>query len=111
MTKADFLSRCATAYDAGLITPESLRLLREWTDAMLRYQHTQFSDGQGQGKDWLRFLHAEFQRTDNGKHTLANDHDGYGLVQLTCLLAHKFQECATSKDAWWTRPGFCQHKN
>jgi len=110
MTEKQFIARCRNAYRAGLARPELMRLLREWVDAMLRYQHTQFSHGQGQGQDWLRFINAEFVRTEQGRNTLANDVDGYGLVQFASILSHSCQQCAESRDAWWTRPGFCQHR-
>ena len=95
-TREQWLARCATVFDSGLARPEHMRLMREWLDALMRYEHTMFSDGQGQGKDWLRFLQSEFERTDQGRYTLANDADGYALQ-----LAERISDvqCSTREDA------------
>ena len=110
-TREEWLARCATVFDAGLAQPAHMRLMRDWLDALMRYEHTQFSDGQGQGKDWLRFLQHEFERTEQGRRTLANDRDGYALQQIAAILCHPCQRCAEDKGAWHTRPGFCDHKS
>ena len=110
-TREQWLARCATVFDSGLARPKHMRLMREWLDALMRYEHTMFSDGQGQGKDWLRFLQSEFERTDQGRYTLANDADGYALQQIAAILCHPCQLCAEDRQAWHTRPGFCEHRD
>lgn len=110
MTHDEFIARCETIWATGKAKPHLFRLMREWLDALMRYEHTQFSDGQGQGKDWLQFLNSEYERTDSGYRTLANDADGYALQEIAAILAHPCQKCAEDKNAWHTRPGFCEHK-
>ena len=111
LTRDEWLARCATVYECGLAQPELMRLMRDWLDALMRHEHTQFSNGQGQGKDWLRFLQHEFERTEQGRATLANDRDGYALQQIAAILCHPCQRCAEDKCAWHTRSGFCDHKS
>jgi len=53
LTKEDFLARCANAYDVGLITPELMQLLADWTDAMLRLEHSLFTIG---GQSQLHYI-------------------------------------------------------
>lgn len=106
MTRSDFLARCANAWDEGLCTPEQLALLTEWIDFVNRFEA-------GQMNHVYSFMHREVGRTGNFlQRTLAADPQGYKLVQLTALLAHPCQKCATSssKDAWWTRSALCEHK-
>lgn len=103
MTKEEFLARCANAYDAGLVAPERLVLLDRWIDSVLRFEG-------GQLRYWLDFLENENQRTNGFHHTLANDADGYALVQFSAILRHPCQQCATDLNAWWTRSAFCEHK-
>jgi hypothetical protein len=112
LTKEDFLARCANAYDVGLITPELMQLLATWTDAMLRLEHSIFTiGGQSQLHYVWDFLTMEKERVaEHSNMTLASDAAGYKLVELTALLSHPCQECATSQHAWWTRPGWCDHK-
>lgn len=111
MTKEQFLKRAETIFACGLATEKSFRLLRAWLDALMRYEHTLFGQGQTQGRDWFDFLKAEFERTNEGRNTLANDSDGYDLQEMAAILCHPCQLCAESADAWHTRPGFCEHKN
>ena len=109
ISKEQFLARCATVYDMGLAKPELMRLMRDWLDAVMRYEHTLFSHGQSQGQDWFRFLQAEFKRTNEGNRTLANDTDGYDLQRIVAILAHPCQQCAEDVNAWHTRSAFCEH--
>lgn len=103
-TKEEFLARCATAYDAGLVTFERLRLLERWTDAMMRLEHSWLSHGQTQMRTVLDFMEAERERiSKNSGQTLAGDTEGYKLIQLTALLGNVCDECATDPRAWWTR--------
>lgn len=110
MTKTEFLARCETIYDMGLAKPHLFHLMRDWLDAVMRYEHTMFSHGQSQGNDWMRFNESEFKRTERGNRTLANDTDGYHLQEIAAVLAHPCQLCAEDKDAWHTRSAFCNHK-
>lgn len=110
MTRDEFLARCATIYDTGRARPELFRLMRDQLDAVMRYEHTMFSHGQSQGRDWLDFINAEFSRTEQGTRTLANDPDGYALQEIAAILSHHCQQCAEDKNAWWTRGAFCDHK-
>lgn len=111
MTRDEFLARCATIYDTGRARPELFRLMRDQLDAVMRYEHTMFSiGGQTQGRAWTEFMNDEFVRTENGHRTLANDADGYALQEIAAILSHHCQKCAEDKTAWWTRPGFCNHK-
>ena len=109
MTHDEFMARCETIWAKGHAKPELFRLMRDWLDALMRYEHTQFSHGQSQGKDWLEFLNIEFDRTERGRNTLANDRDGYALQEIAAILSHPCQKCAEDKNAWHTRPGFCEH--
>lgn len=111
MTKDEYMKRCETIWNTGNARPELFRLLRDWLDAVMRYEHSLFSmDGQTQGRYWLAFLNSEFVRTNDGARTLANDADGYALQEFAAVLCHPCQQCAESKDAWHTRAGFCDHK-
>ena len=110
MTHDEFMARCETLWQMGNARPELFRLLRDWLDALMRYEHTQFSYGQSQGKYWLEFLNAEFKRTEYGARTLAADADGYALQEIAAVLSHPCQQCAEDHQAWHTRPGFCEHR-
>lgn len=57
-------------------------------------------------------MQAEKERTDGFSNikTLANDKLGYDGTYLLSILTHHCQICATNKEAWHTRPGFCNHK-
>ena len=103
--KQDFLARCANAFDAGLCTPERLRLLDKWIDAVMRFEG-------GQTAYFADFVADESRRTTHfhPSRTLANDVDGYALVQIAAILNHPCQTCATDPKAWWTRAAFCDHK-
>lgn len=105
MTKEDFLARCANAYDAGLVTPERLRLMDRWLDSVLRLEG-------GHVGHWADFLSDEHTRTHGftSNRVLANDTDGYALIQFSAILNHPCSLCATDPTAWWTRAAFCQHK-
>lgn len=103
MTKAQFLNRCNTAWTAGLIRPSTLKLLDQWIDMVMRLEGGQldmFSD----------LLDSESRRTGGFTMKLANDRDGYDIVQLSAILNHPCQQCAEDTKAWWTRTAFCQHK-
>ena len=110
LTEEEFLARCRVAYRYGLGRPEVARLLARWVDAVMRYEHSLFSTGQTQGRDWLNFLNEEDERTDRGRNTLAGDADGYALQQIAAVFSHPCQECAASQEAWHTRAGFCPHR-
>lgn len=110
MTREEFLKRCATVYDMGLAKPALMRLLRDQLDAVMRYEHTLFSHGQSQGRDWYEFLQAEYRRTNEGRKTLANDVDGYDLQRIAAIFSHPCQRCAEDTQAWHTRSGFCEHR-
>ena len=43
LTREQWLSRCNTVYECGLAQPELMRLMRDWLDALMRYEHTHFS--------------------------------------------------------------------
>lgn len=103
MTRDHFLARCATAFDMGLVTVESLGLLERWIDCVLRLEG-------GQLQYVATFLEAETERTNHFQRTLANDPGGYGLVRLAALLSHPCQQCATNPEAWHTRAAFCPHQ-
>ena len=111
MTKEQFLARCETIHKLGLARPELFVLMRQWLDALMRYEHTMFSHGQSQGRDWIRFLNDENERIEkNGGRTLAGDKDGYALQEIAAILCHPCQRCAENINAWHTRTGFCDHK-
>ena len=110
MTESEFLARCATIYRKGHARPELLRMMRDWLDALMRYEHTMFSSGQSQGSYWMEFLEREFDRTSRGARTLANDADGYALQEIAAILSHPCQKCAEDPQAWHTRTAFCDHK-
>ena len=104
MTKPEFLARCANAWDVGLCTPGQLRLMSSWLDFVMRLEG-------GQMSYVADFLEQEAERTDRF-HTriLANDQEGYNLQRLAAILVHPCQRCAVDRDAWWTRPAFCEHR-
>lgn len=114
MTRDEFLARCATIYDTGRARPELFRLMGDWLDAMMRLEHTFLNHlGGGQGQSFLDFIKKEEERL-GGRYqcqTLASDRDGYALQEIAAILSHPCQKCAESKEAWWTRPGFCTHKD
>ena len=103
--RADFLARCATAYDAGLCTPDRLKILQRWVEIVMRLEGGQLGYA-------VEMLAEESERTAGFRSgaVLANDSEGYAAVQLLALLTHYCQQCATDPGAWWTRPGFCQHR-
>ena len=103
MTKTEFLARCEMAWDAGLIgdNRDMLRLLYNWTDYTLRVE--------GNQPDIAEEIMYEERKRD-GFGLLASDTLGYRVVTFAALLAHPCQKCATDRDAWWTRFGFCTHK-
>jgi len=108
MTKQEFLDRCANAWDTGRVTPERLRLMRDWLDFVMRFEGGQISIA-------LEFLNAEAQRNhapmgNMSIGNLAGDTDGYALQEFAAILAHTCQKCATDPTAWWTRAAFCEHK-
>jgi hypothetical protein len=116
LTKDEFLARCANAYDAGLCTPERLALLSAWVDAVLRYEGAELGGQYDQMYYFRDFMDVEASRLvtredGKAKKTLAADEDGYALVQLAAILHHPCQLCATDRNAWWTRFGFCEHKD
>jgi len=104
LSRKDFLARCATIYDAHLARPEVLSILSRWTDMMMRLQG-------GQLEDFARLLMEEHERTGHFYTKLANDKDGYDVIQLAAILTHHCQKCAEDTQAWWTRPAFCDHKD
>jgi hypothetical protein len=106
MTRDDFLARCANAYDAGLMTPERIRLMDSWLDFVLRFEG-------GQMNYVADFIEDERRRCRgfHAGHTLAGDINGYALIQFAAILTHSCQICATDPKAWWTRPAFCPHRN
>lgn len=112
MTKKEFLNRCETAYDMGLTKDLTLNLMQDWCDAIMRYEAARGSTD-NQFKYWEEFLVKERERTGNFANdcVLANDVEGYKIIQLTALLAHPCQKCAEDTDAWHTRSGWCSHKN
>jgi hypothetical protein len=110
LTKEEFMRRCETIWNKGYARPKLFRLMFNWLDAVMRLEHTMFSDGQTQGKSWFKFLNAEYRRTEQGQRTLAGDAEGYELQCLAAILSHPCQSCAESEHAWHTRPGFCEHK-
>lgn len=105
MTEKEFLARCKTIWDAGLATPERLRLLERWIEMVMRLEG-------GQLNYFSEMLESERERLDGFRsgRTLANDADGYALVQMAAILVHPCQACAEDKNAWWTRAAFCEHK-
>ena len=109
LTKEQFLARCANAWDIGLCTIERLSLLCQWVEAVMRFEG-------GQTYLWAEFIAQEVERNGQrptnagGFAGLANDADGYALVQLTALLNHHCQACAEDPKAWHTRGAFCPHR-
>lgn len=99
------LSRLENAYDMGLLTPEACIVAYRWCDAVMRLMG-------GQWHNFMQSMEQERDRTDffsTGK-TLANDQDGYKVIQLMSILNHPCQECAVDPKAWHTRYAFCNHK-
>jgi len=104
MNKKEFLKRCETIYDMGLVDIEVFSLMGKWTDAILRYEGRQLDA-------WERFVEDEKKRTHtfSPEKTLANDVLGYKIIQLSAILSHHCQICAEDTNAWHTRPAFCEH--
>jgi hypothetical protein len=105
MTKKELFNRFETAYKMGLLTPEIFQLMDRWTDAFMRLEGGQFNY-------FMDAMIQERERTDRfAMHkTLANDRDGYKVIQLMAILTHHCQACAEDTEAWHTRAGFCQHR-
>lgn len=104
MTKSEFLKRCETIYIAELASEEVFKLLNRWVDAIMRLEG-------GQTGAFATFLNYEKSRLLNflPSKVLANDVNGYKIIQLAAILSHPCQDCAEDKAAWWTRSGFCTH--
>ncbi len=109
MTKEQFLKRCATAWDMGLITDLRMDLVEKCLDFVMRLDHTLFSNGQTHGSYAWDFLEWEKQRI--GTRSLAGDTDLYAAIQFAAILSHPCSKCAEDKNAWHTRRGFCAHRN
>jgi hypothetical protein len=105
MTKKQFLARCANAWDAGFCTDDRLKLLERWLDMVMRFEG-------GQVNIFLEEMERERKRLHGmySSDVLANDKDGYALIQFAAILTHHCQKCAVDPQAWWTRPGFCEHQ-
>jgi hypothetical protein len=118
MTEEEFLNRCKTIYRNGHARPEVFVLMERWLDFVMRFEHTLFSHGQGQGPTVWSFLDMERERlhrvgSERGTAaamTLANDPLGYELQQVAAILSHHCQKCAEDPRAWHTRSAFCSHK-
>jgi hypothetical protein len=77
--------------------------MRDWCDFVMRLEG-------GQMDMVVSFLEQEKERCEHWySKKLANDYEGYKVIELTSLLAHPCQKCATAREAWHTRPGFCGH--
>lgn len=105
LTEKQFLARCKTAWKMGLCTPDRLALLERWLDAVMRLEG-------GQLHYVAEFLSDESKRTQHfwSGRTLANDANGYALIQLAAVLNHPCQKCGEDIEAWHTRMAFCVHK-
>jgi len=123
MTKDEFLARAENAWNMGLITPERMDLMNQWLEVVMREGHSRVADQRGGQEQWRYvkgFWDGEMQRlnrrTDEtfgasgATFTLANDSDGYALIELAAVLSHPCQACAASRNAWHTRRAFCNHK-
>lgn len=114
MTKEEFLKRCETVYANGHARPEVFSLMSRWLDFVMRFEHTLFTHGQGQGPYVWDFLEMERERlqseTSATARTLASDATGYELIQLAAILSHPCQQCAEDRNAWHTRSAFCEHR-
>lgn len=108
MNKKDFLKRCETAYEKGLC---DFVLLRDWVDAVMRFESGQTEGREHQLRYWKEFVEKERERTDGfkGSKVLANDIAGYKIIEFVAIFAHPCQQCAEDKEAWHTRSGFCDH--
>ena len=120
MTKHDFIKRCETAYDLGLVTPDTLKLMETWLDAMMRYEGSLAVVTAGfsttiepkfnsQGRFFDDIIEKERFRTNNFQNILVRDVDGYKIVTLSSLLTHPCQICAESIRSSHTKHGFCNH--
>ncbi len=109
MNKEDFLKRCETIYDKGFADRGLFWLMNKWLDFTMRFEHTMCGrGGQSQGIYALDFLNEERERLSN--RTLANDDDGYNIIELAAILSHPCQKCAEEVKQWHTRTAFCDHK-
>ena len=102
LTKEDFVNRCGAAYDAGLVDSDTLELLKLWLNFVIQFE--------GGNMDYVsKFMVDERSRTDMYIHTLSTDLLGARAVQLSYLLSHRCQACATNPHAWWSKDGSCDH--
>lgn len=108
MTREQFLKRCETAWDMGLINHLRMDLVEKCLDFVMRLDHTMFGQFQTQGDLVWEFLKNEKERV--GRRTLANDTDLYAGIQFAAILSHPCQSCSEDKNAWHTRRGFCAHR-
>jgi hypothetical protein len=112
MTKEQFLKRCETAWDMGLINEERLDHIYQCLDFVMRLGHTFFSNGQSQGDMVWGFLENERQRIIKNKQmTLASDSDLMAEANFAAVLSHPCQLCGEDTGAWHTRRGFCAHRD
>lgn len=105
LTREEFLRRCETIYDTGHATREIFILLRRWCDIVARLEG-------GQIDKFVDYMIEEKRRTGSFSNhcKLHNDRVGYKVTELTEIFAHHCQKCAESHTAWWTRSGFCEHR-
>lgn len=101
MTKEKFLKRCETAWDAGYINKESIKMLRLAVEYTSRLQWWQ--------ADIAEEAMSEIQEESKWRQ-LATFSELYKCVQLAYLLCHPCDECAENPNAWHTRWWFCNCK-
>lgn len=121
MNKEQFLKRCETIWNSGLVNEELFSMLRSSTEVYGRLRHVykyapeRFKEIEGheynnsseniQGEIAIREL---IGHQDGLFGQLAGD-KAYQLTQMASILAHPCQKCAEDKNAWHTRYGFCEH--
>jgi hypothetical protein len=115
LTKEEFLKRCETIWDNGLVKRDVFKLLRQASEAFTRLRYVYKHH-----PDFFNLIQVEYQgdiaiselisdETDSMFGELAGDM-AYDTVKLASILGHPCQKCAEDKNAWHTRYGFCEHK-
>lgn len=122
MTKQNFLKRCETIFDMGLVSEQdesiiTLSFLYRATEVFMRLRHV-YSKHPKFFENIKKVHQGEIAIDELTGHnlidiskTLANDIYSHNALEIGAILAHPCQQCAEDKNAWHTRWAFCNHVN
>lgn len=109
MNKQQFIKRCETAWDMGLINEFRLGMIEKWLDFVMKLDLTLFGGGETHGECVFDFLESERKRLR--KNGFSSDEDLNASIQFSAVLSHPCQKCGEDKNAFHTRRWFCPHLN